>query len=331
MRVLVTGATGFLGGALIRRLLDLGHSPTALGRNRERGRELEVLGIPFLAVDLADREAMVQSCRGQDWVVHCAALSSPWGRPRAFFEANVVGTDHLIQGCLRAGVQRLVHVSTPSIYINGQNRFDIREGDPLPLRPINAYARSKAQAEALIDFAAAGGLPAITLRPQALYGPGDQTLLPRLIRVAQRGSFPVIGTGQNLVDLTFVENAVDALLLALEGPAAALGGKFNITDGSPVHLYDTLMRVFMALNIPVHPRRVSRPFARLGAMALEGVYRWLPGYPEPPLTRYGVGVLSESRTLCIAKARAELGYVPRFTTDEGLGIFLKHWKEGAWG
>ena len=312
---------------MARRLFGLGHAATALGRNPQAGAALARAGIDFIQADLSSREAMLEACRGQDIIVHCGALSSPWGRERDFHQANVLGTAHVIEGCESAQVQRLVHVSTPSLYIDGLDRLDIREEEPLPARSINSYARTKRQAEELIQAASRRGLPSIILRPQGIFGPGDRALLPRLIRMAGRGSLPVLGRGDNIIDLTYIDNVVDAVLLAMEAPSIPPGRCYNITNGSPVPLVETIQEVLRALNLDVPIHRIPQRRAQLAAGLIEAIWKVLPGCPEPPLTRYAVEVLSRTRTLSIDRARRELGYVPRISMKDGLERFIAWWKQ----
>lgn len=326
MKTLITGATGFLGGALARRLHGMGWDVTALGRNPRALAALNAEGIRTLQADLADEAAIRAACQGQEIVFHSGALSAPWGRGEGFYRANVLGTRHVVRGCQDANVQRLLHVSTPSIYFRYEPRLNVRETDPLPAKPVNEYARTKLLAEAEVDRAHADGLPVVTIRPRAIFGPGDTTILPRLIQRLASGRLPVIGDGKNIADLSYVENVVDALLLCAESPKSTLGKKYNITNGQPVVLWDMVRKVAAALGYPPPrghiPYRIADAFAGL----LEMTHRLLPSQPEPPLTRYTVGVIANSTTLDISAARRDLGYHPRISVEEGFEKFIDWWK-----
>lgn len=330
MKALVTGGTGFLGGHLARRLQEEGWEVTVSGRRRDVGATFVARGIPFAAGDLADRDFVVAACRGQDAVFHCGALSSPWGAWRDFFRSNVEGTRHVVAGCRQHDVRRLVHVSTPSIYFDFRHRLEIRETDPLPARPVNAYARSKRVAEELVDEAVASGLPAITVRPRAVFGPGDTALFPRLLRAARRGLLPLVDGGRAVVDITCVENVVDALLLCQAAPTRCLGRKYNVTNGEPTELRLLLGAVCTRVGLRPRPLRLSYGQAMVLAALLEVLGSTILLGREPPLTRYSVGVLARSQTLSIEAARRDLGYQPRVTTAEGLDAFAEWWaREGA--
>ncbi len=222
MKALVTGATGFVGGALARRLHSMGWQVTAQGRNVLALQELERLGIHVVMADLED-DVLRASCANQDIVFHCAAKSSPWGRAQDFYLANVNGTENVIRGCEEFNVARLIHVSTPSIYFEFASRLNVREDAELPKHPANEYARTKRLAESNIDEAFARGLPVITIRPRAIFGPGDTTILPRLIERLQRRQLRIIGDGENVADLTYVDNVVDALILCAASPERTPG------------------------------------------------------------------------------------------------------------
>lgn len=327
MKALVTGGTGFLGHALARRLLREGWDVTAAGRNEAVGRTLEAEGARFARLDLADEAGMVAACAGQDVVFHSGALSSPWGPYDAFYKANVTGTRHVIQGCRAHGVGRLVHVSTPSLYFDFRDREGIREDEPLPAKGVNAYAETKRWAEMEVDKAFAAGLPTITIRPRALFGPGDTTILPRLIRANQDGRMPLFDGGRARIDITYVENVVDALMLCQKAPDSALGRKFNITNGEPMAVGDMLTRLFDRLGMPYAPKPMSFEAGMAIATTLEFVANTFQGGKEPVLNRYSVGLLSKSQTLDITQAREVLGYSPRVGIDEGLEHFVSWWKE----
>ena len=305
----------------------MGWHVKAQGRNPHALAALQADGIRPIQADLADETAIFSACKKQDIVFHSGALSTPWGRAEDFYRANALGTRNIVRGCEEAGVTRLVHVSTPSIYFRFEPRLNVREDDPLPSRPVNEYARTKLLAEAEVDRAHADGLAVITIRPRAIFGPGDTTILPRLIIRLQSGRLPIIGDGKNTADLSYVENVVDALLLCAESPKSTLGRKYNITNGEPVVLWDMIRKVAEALGYPPPRVRIPYPVADAFAGLLEILYRLHPSQPEPPLTRYSVGVIAKSTTLDISAARRDLGYNPRISVQEGFEKFIDWWKD----
>lgn len=327
MKTLVTGATGFLGKALARRLKGRGDEVTVTGRNPVTLAELEREGMRPLRADLTDAEAIHDACRGRDVVFHCGAFSSAWGPARDFYLSNVVGTRNVIAGCEAQGVRRLVHVSTPSIYFRFKGRLNVHEDAPLPARAANEYARTKLLAEAEIDRAFEYGLPVVTIRPRAIFGEGDNAILPRVIKRLESGRLRVIGDGKNITDLTYVENVVDALILCAESSKSTLGKKYNITNGEPLPLWGLVEKLCKELGYEFPHRRISYPLAMGLASSLEVICRLLPGQPEPLLTRYMVGVLSQSTTLDIRAARSDLDYQPRISVEGGFQRFVRWWKQ----
>jgi nucleoside-diphosphate-sugar epimerase len=326
MKALVTGATGFLGGALARRLHSMGWEITALGRNAAKLNQLEDEGMRVLQHDLKEKDAMIASCKDQEIVFHCAALPSPWGNFEAFYQANVIGTRNVIRGCEEHKVKRLVHVSTPSLYFGYASRTNIKETDELP-EPVSNYAATKILAEQELDQAFENGLATIAIRPRALFGEGDTVIFPRLIPRLQAGRLPILGDGENIVDLTYIENVVDALLLCAESPANTLGKKYNISNGEPVKIWRLVEHICDELDLPRPRRKISYQTANAAAAMLELICTLIPTHPEPPLTRISVSMMAHSTTLDISAARNELGYKPRVSVEEGVGRFLKWWKE----
>jgi nucleoside-diphosphate-sugar epimerase len=326
MRVLVTGATGCLGGSLARRLATDGFAVTANGRNVRAGKALSDAGMRFEAADLGDATAIDGLVAGHDIVVHCGGFSSAWGPASAYRAANVDGTRHVVDAARRHDVRRLVFISTPSLYFDFTSRLNIAEDAPLAKRPVNHYAASKRAAELIVREAARGGLRAVIVRPRAIIGPGDAALLPRLLRVAAKGRLPLIDGGRAIIDLTYVENVVDALVAIATGPAAIDGKTYNVTNGEPATVASLLQRIVDALALRV--RFVGVPFGLAYALAsaLEAAARARPGCPEPALTRYGVGVLGRSQTLSIDAARRDFGYRPRIALAEGIERTAAAWR-----
>ncbi len=330
--VLVTGATGFLGGALARRLaLAEGARVTALGRRVEAGarlmRETDGSELRFVPADLAEPEAAEAACAGQAMVFHCAARAGAWGTYADFERDNVRVTHNIIAGCRRAGA-RLVHVSTPSVCFADRSRLAVSEHDPLPARQLSPYAATKLVAEQAVAAAIKDGLRAISIRPRAIFGPRDTTLLPRLIQRMALGRLPILGNGRNQADLTYVDNVVDALLLCARAPEALMGQTFHITNGEPVRLWDTIGQLCQALGYPRPHRRVPLAAALALATASELAHTAQRRPGEPALTRYGVRLLALDATLDITAARRDLGYTPRVSVAEGLERVAAWWRAG---
>ena len=296
----------------MRSLAYDGWKVRAVGRSRPALDTLSGPGVETRSVDIRDREAVAAACEGVDLVIHAAALSSPWGRRSDFFDTNVEGTTHVIDGCRRHGVTRMVHVSSPSVIFDGRDVRDATEEAPFPRRFLSHYCRTKKLAEDAVR--GAGGLETVIIRPKAIFGPGDTTLLPRLLAAGRAGRLAQLGDGMNLVDLTYVDNVVHALRLALTRPDAA-GRVFTITNGQPVRLWEVIRRIVGAAGCSIN-RRVPYPIAYVAAALMEARGRLTA--TEPLLTRYGVALLGRTQTYCIDAARRWLGYEPVVSVEEGL-------------
>jgi nucleoside-diphosphate-sugar epimerase len=323
---LVTGATGFVGQHVVMRLCRMGWNVAGMGRNESVGVKLEKHGIRFVRADLRDADSVVRACAGQDAVFHCGALSSPWGAYREFAAVNVDGTRHVAAGCRMHEVRRLIHISTPSIYFGRRDRTGVRECDPLPAKPVNAYAATKLLAERVVFQAFADGVPCLILRPRAIFGPLDRALFPRLLRANDSGGVPLIGGGNAIIDLTYVDNVVDAMLLGWEAPQEALGRAYNVTNGEPVKLGDALRELFSLMGVPLRARAIPFSLGYGVAAFMEWSHRMLPVLGEPPLTRYAITAVAKNQTLDITLARERLGYAPRVGLIEGLQAFAEWWK-----
>lgn len=326
MRILVTGGTGFLGKAVAFKLAKDGHEVTAIGRNEEIGKELRSWGIGFVKIDLADANAVMKVCQNQNGVVHCGALASPWGKYIDFYKSNVLGTQHIILGCEKHGVERMIHVSTPSIYMEYRDRYQIKESEPLPVRAVNLYAQTKRMAEEIVDTAYLNGLSVITIRPRGIFGPEDHTIFPRIIRVNDSRGIPDFGKSAT-VDITYIDNVVDAVVLCLHASKKSFGKKYNITNGEPRQLKALLQALFDKLGYPLRFRKMPFRLAYCAAALAEFYAKFMPGADEPEITRYGVGTLYYAQTLDITVAQQDLGFKPRIDIDKGMERFADWWRE----
>lgn len=316
MKVLITGATGFLGQRLVRRMKTYGYDIYAVGRNSKIGDNLRNLGAHFLNTDLSRLEDYKTWPSNLDAVVHCAALSSPWGQYKDFFSANVTTTQNVLDFVQKASVARLIHISSPSIYVERRSKLDIKESDPLPRRSLSHYISTKRIAEEFVlKSVQRDRVPAIVLRPQGLIGKGDPSIFPRIFKVAQKGYIPRIGKGETWMDLTHVENAVEAVLRSLEAPSLCNGRAYNITNGEQVEIYNFIEKLMRRLNVDFRWRPLSFSTAYKIGHALEWWSAAISGR-EPLLTRYTACTLGLSRTLNIERARTEIGYRPIYTLDQ---------------
>jgi len=318
MRILVTGASGFVGGHVAARLDAQGHEIIATGRNPAKLNRLPLVRGRRQCADLS-RDVLAGILEGCEAVIHCAALAAPWGAREDFLRHNVEATGRLLEASLRTGsVKRFVHISSPSIYFQPRDQLNLTEEFSPPARWPTHYGESKWLSECKVRQPQYRKMGPIILRPRAVYGPGDNAIAPRLLAVARRGTFPLVSGGASLVDVSYIDNVVDAVVLALQAPAALEGRAFNITNGEPIPVSQLVRGLFASLKLDVKYRSLPRALAMTLAGIAESIARIRPGQPEPRLTRYGLGLLSYSQTLSIDAARRDLAYAPKVSTHSGL-------------
>lgn len=330
MRALVTGGGGFLGRALAERLVARGDTVTVVGRRPYP--DLETKGIRCITADLADGEATVKACEDCDIVFHVAARAGVWGAHADYVRANVEGTRNVLEGCVRHGVTRLVYTSSPSVTFDGRDAVNADESLPYPARFETSYSETKAEAERMVLRAdGRGGLHTVALRPHLIWGPGDPHLIPRVVAAARAGRLVQVGDGRNKVDITFVENAVTAHVLAGDCLGAegnnVHGHAYFISDGRPVELWPWINHLLERLGVPRVKKTISVSTARRIGAVLETLYRWfrLPG--EPRMTRFVAAQLGTSHYYDLSAARRDFGYVPTVQMEEGLDRLVRWMKE----
>ena len=318
-KVLVTGATGFLGKYVVEELSQQGYQVRAFGRNRKMGQSLENSSVAFFQGDLTKQEDLARACQGMDMVVHAGALSTFWGPWEDFYQTNVLGTKYVLDACREAGIQRLVYVSSPSIYAAPRDQLAIKESAAPQENNLNNYIRSKL----VKDYP---DVPSIILRPRGLFGIGDTSILPRVLKLSQKIGIPLIGDGRQLMDMTCVENVALAIRLALETPQAS-DEVYNITNGEPRAFKDLIEETLRGLGYPITYRKVPAPLLSVIASSLEFLYKVLKLKGEPPLTRYTYYLLRYSQTLDISKAERDLGYRPQISISEGIEQYVQDYRK----
>ena len=327
MKILVTGATGFIGERYIRHLAEQ-RSDVRLhftGRQIERGNALSALtGAHYFRGDLLDLPYLQHICKDMDVIIHCAGMSGIWGDYDLYYRANVTGTENLLRACASTGVRRFVNLSSPSIYFDFLDHLNITE-DFLPSTFADNYARTKYQAEVRVANAHSDQLRTLSLRPRMVLGAGDFQVFPRLIESHQQGLLRRIGEGRNIVSTTHIQNLLQALDCAVFGPDSVTGDVYNIADAQPQKLWDIIDRMLQAVGLPAVTRQVPIGLAMAAATAMETWYRLRRIEEEPRLMRLKVALMSRSFTLSIEKAQRKLGYRPVANVDGAIAEFADWW------
>ena len=320
VKVLVTGAGGFLGLYLVERLLAEGHCVRCVCRGDYP--ELGALGVAVVRADLRNRQAVLDACRDIDVVYHAGGvtdLAGPWEYFRAI---NTEGTRHVIDGCLQHGVGRLVYTSTPSVTFDGTDQKGVDESAPYPNRWLCHYQHSKALAEQEVLAAnGRGGLLTCALRPHLIWGPRDRHLVPQIIARARSGKLRRVGNGTNQIDTIYVQNAAWAHLRAAEvlTPGSPVAGRaYFISQGEPVNCWEWINRLLVLAQLPEVARSISFSAAWVAGLVFEGLWKTLRFRGDPPMTRFLAAQLARSHYFDISRARCDFGYEPQVATDEGI-------------
>lgn len=316
-RVLVTGGGGFLGGAIVKRLVKRGGHVRSLSRKFYPG--LETMGVDQIQGDISDSETVARACEDRTIVYHVAAKPPPWGRYEDYHQTNVVGTQNIIDSCLDQDQSRLIFTSTPSVVHNGKDIEGADESMPYPKKFSCHYAKTKAIAEQLVVKASRKKLKTIILRPHKIWGPGDNQILTRLVARAKR--LKQIGDGKNLIDVTYIDDAADAHILAADklGEDPDLSGNiYFISQGEPVLAWYIINEFLKAGGCGPVKKSVPFKIAWVAGALLEVVYKFCHLSGEPYLTRFMVEAVSQTNWFKIDAARRDLGYDPQISIDKGL-------------
>ena len=324
-RVLVTGAAGFLGGAITRALLARGEAVSAV--QRRPAPQLAALGVKVFEGDLASvgiAEHALQDC---DAVIHVAAKAGHWGSYADYFSANVLATRNILAACKIRGVRHLVYTSTPSVAHAGGDLQGVDESAPIPSHFSAHYPATKAIAETEVLAANGAGLRSCALRPHLIWGPGDNHLLPRLLDRARSGRLRFVGSGGNKVDTIYIDNAARAHLQALDNLRAGgicAGRAYFLSNDEPLPLKTIVNRLIACADLPACNRHIPVPLAFVVGGAMELVYRLFALRGEPLLTRFVVQQLSTAHYYNISAAKNDFGYRAEISIDAGLTRLRDH-------
>ncbi len=325
-RVLVTGGGGFVGRAIVCRLLPYMEEVRVLGRNHYP--DLAAEGVNCVVGDISCLADVQRAVKGVELVFHVAARAGIWGRWQDYYLPNVVGTENILQACHKGNIHHLVYTSTPSVVFAGES---IVGKSAAELAHSNTflchYAKSKSIAEKKVLSSVSGQFLACAIRPHLVWGPGDPHLLPRLVAAGRAGKLKQVGDGSNLVDISYIDNVAEAHLCAAlalldsERCNQVNGKAYFLGQSQPENLWQWINTLFAALEIPSVENVVSYRAAYAAGALFELFYGigLLAGWKkEPPMTRFVAGQLAKSHCFCHQATKRELGYTERVSTEEGI-------------
>lgn len=319
MRTLVTGAPGFVGRTLVEKLVAGHHHVRGFARATSRVEPLRRLGVELCYGDLRDLESLARAVQGVDVVFHAAARVGVWGRPAEYYDANVLGTRHVLEAMRRAGVARLIHISSVSVY--GRNTGLISETRELQ-RIGDPHGDTKIDAEVMVrEGALRHGFAVTVLRPALVYGPYDYNYIPRTARNILKGRMRIVGSGRNIAPIIYGEDLADLALRAAESDAA-VGQTFNAAGCEPVTWQEFLSSLASLLGTRLPGLRIPYPLLYVAASFLEVCWKAAGAREAPPATRFGTRMLGSDWRYDISKATTLLGFQPRILHREGLARTL---------
>ena len=323
MRILVTGGGGFLGSYIIKELLK---NPSYIVTNFSRHAypSLEDIGVPTIKGNLQNVEDINRALdQGFDAIFHVAALAGVWGKYEDYYGINYLGTKNLLEAAKSKGIKRFVYTSTPSVVFDKSDLMGVGEERPYAEKFLNAYSETKTMAEKLVlQMNDSESFLTCALRPHLIWGPGDPHLFPRVIQKGKEGKLRIVGDGENLVDIIYVENAARAHVQAFEhlSPGSRVCGQaYFLGQERPVKLWDFINQVLGMVKVePVMNSIDVETAYRLGWF-LEKMFKLLGiQKPEPPMTRFVALNLGKSHYFSHEKARRDFGYTPHVSIEEGL-------------
>ncbi len=322
MKLFVTGASGFVGGAVLKQLASQ-HALVAMSRTIESDKKITALGGIPIRCQLG--EVSATDLAGCDVIIHCAAHIGPHGTRKHYWRTNVDGTVQLLEVAKKAGVKRFIHIGTEAGCFHGQNMCSIDETYPLASNSPYSYSATKAEAERRVLAANEPGFATLSLRPRFIWGPGDQTILPELIKAVNSGQFIWIAGGRSTTSSTHIDNLSHAVELALE---KGLGGEaYFIVDEQDQTFHQLRTQLLATQNLTVPDKSVPGWVIRSGAAVAELAWKLFDIKGEPPITRFTAALMSRECTIRGDKAQSQLGYEPVVSLQEGLDELCRLWAE----
>lgn len=321
--ILVTGGSGFVGKNLIKKLLKEGYTVKSLSRGHYK--ELDDLGVISCKGDIGgDYETIKDYFKDIYAVYHVASKVDMWGKYEDFYKTNIVGTQNIIKACNENNIKYLIYTSSPSVIATEDGLENVNETFPYPKKYDAFYPETKAAAEKLIiEEGKKGNVLTIVLRPHLIWGPGDKNLIPTILEKSK--SLKQIGDGENIVDVSYIEDCVDAHLLALkaleENPKLSSNVYF-VTQNEHIKLWDFINKILVAYGKKPITKKVSKSLALNAAKILETASKIFPSY-KPIFTKFLITEMTTHHYFDISKTINDLGYHPKFSIDEGIKTLKK--------
>lgn len=326
MKILVTGGGGFLGGAIVRQLRARGDEVATFSRGAYPA--LSRMGVTHFQGDLSAYPALKQAMEGCNAVFHVAGKMGMWGKFGDFYRANVTGTENVLRACRELGVRNLVFTSTPSVVFHGKDSEGHNESLPYPPTYDAWYPQTKAIAEQLVLAANDDALKTVCLRPHLIWGPGDPNMLPQLFKKAKAGKLRILGYAPNRVDCTYIDNAANAHLKALDqllrDPGPVEGKTYFISQDEPLPIAEFVNQLLATGGFPPLTRHASPLMARWAGRFFETAYRLFGISAEPPITLFLAKQISTAHWYDISAAKRDFGYAVEVSIENGMER-LKEW------
>lgn len=324
-RILVTGASSLIGRATVARLLERGDEVTTLQRSPAGLDTHEVLG------SVTDVDVVARACAGQDGVIHLAAKVGVTGGWDEFESVNVDGTVRVLDAARRADVGGVVHVSSPSVAHTGHALVGAGAEPADPSGTRGHYATSKAMAELAALASTSADLSVVAIRPHLVWGPGDTQLVGRIVERARQGRLALVGSGAALIDTTYVDNAADALVAALDRVDRLAGEAYVVSNGEPRTVHELVSRIVTAAGVTWNPRRVPARVAIAGGTLVERIWDRAGRTDDPPMTGFLAEQLSTAHWFDQRRTREALAWAPTVPLAEGFDRLAAWYRAGTDG
>jgi nucleoside-diphosphate-sugar epimerase len=329
-KVLITGAGGFLGRYIARELIKKDYQVFSFSRSEYT--HLRAIGVTQRLGDLKNYEDVKNALEGMDAVIHTASLVGMWGHYKDFFDTNVTGTENILKAMKELGIKKLVYTSTPSVVFGRESLCGVDETTPYPGQYLTYYALTKAIAERMVLRAngadGVNGLCVVALRPHLIFGPGDMNIVPRVIEAQKKGRLKIIGDGENLVDVLYVENAAVAHVMALEKLEFnhPIAGRAYFLGQGPIKLWDFTNKILRKAGLPIVTKKMTLKKAYAIGFVIEFIFKIFRIYNvHPPMTRFVALQLGKSHYFSHHNLEVDLGYLPIISIEEGIDrLFASH-------